>query len=80
MKLEVTSEAVAPVSYCTTAISPSTRSSSANSSVGFFLLLVLGTEANGLTLTSLSASGVLEAGPVFLGSLLHLPVMASMLQ
>ena len=79
MKLEDTSEAVAPVSYCNTAISP-IHSSSANSSVGFFLPLVPGMEATGLTLVSLSTSGLVGAASVFLGLSLHLSAMASMLQ
>ena len=56
MKLEDTSKAVAPVLYCTTAISPSICSSSANSNVGFFLPLIPEMEATGLVLASLPTS------------------------
>ena len=80
MKLEDTSEAVAPVSYCTTAISPSIRSSSANSNVRFFLPLVPGMDATGLMLVSLLTSELAEAASIVLGLSLHLSTVASMLQ
>ena len=80
IKLEDTSEAVAPVSYCMSAISPSICSSSANSIVGFFLPMVPETEAIGLTSTSSLTSGLAEATSCFLGLSLHLSARASMLQ
>ena len=80
IKLEDTSEAVAPVSYCTTAISPSIPSSSASNKVEFFLPLAPGTETTDLTLASSSTLGLVEATSFYLGLSLHLSAMASMLQ
>ena len=79
-KLEDTSEAVAPVSYCITARFPSICSNSASSNVGFFLPLIPETEATGLTSTSSPTSEQAEAASCLLGLSLHLSAMASMLQ